>query len=191
MVHQQLDRFFLRTDFHNIPHILATYFQRPMQLETEVLLTRLKEEGDTLWKHCASSDHLTPPSKSVDAQPIRALQQWFHVRNGQLKSPQSSVLHTEFSCLPTWMVAIITSASSDFNTWMASWRSKSGWAFLSFFQRHLPTNGNKETKPSLSILPHAMNGQCLKSSSRWDCENMKDTHRLLKTSFQQESSSHI
>lgn len=134
MVHQELDRFFLMTDFHNIPHILATYFQRPMQLETEVLPFRLKEEGDTLWKHCASSDHLAPPSESVDAQPIGALQQWFHVRNGQLKSPQSSVLHTEFSCLPTWMVAIITSASSDFNTWMASWRSKSGWAFLSFFR---------------------------------------------------------
>lgn len=48
MVHQELDRFFLMTDFHNIPHILATYFQRPMQLETEVLPFRLKEEGDTL-----------------------------------------------------------------------------------------------------------------------------------------------
>lgn len=134
MVYQQVDKFFIITNFHNLPHILATEFQRPMQLEIEVLLTRLKEEGDTLWKHCASSDHLTPPSKSVNAQRIRALQQWFHVRNGQLKSPQSSVSHTEFSCLPTWMVAIITSASSDFNTWMASLRSKSGWAFLSFFR---------------------------------------------------------
>lgn len=62
-------------------------------------------------------------------------------------------------------------------------------SFSVYFQRHLPTNGNRQTKLSLSILPHATNRQWLKSSLRWGCENMKDTHRLLKTSFQWESSS--
>lgn len=72
-----------------------------MQLESEFLLIGLKEEGGSPSGNTTSSDPLTLPSKSVKAQPIRALQHCLHVRNGQLQLPQSSVLHTEFSCLPT------------------------------------------------------------------------------------------
>lgn len=167
--------------------IMISYFDHLIPkpaIRSWSFLIRWKEM--LLSKPCTSSDHLIFPLKSVNAQPVRVLQHHFYARNGQLKSPQTSVLQTSFSCLATWIVAIITSASNDFNTWMASLWSKSGWrGFSVFFSEASANQWEQADKATFKYsASHETNRQWLKAAPDEECENTEGHPQTSDTSFQ-------